>query len=63
VTAPGGLHDLAAEPPLAARAAAEVVQSAAALGMGPLQVRELNAELRTAEQRLGTSFGVVTQHR
>jgi HD-like signal output (HDOD) protein len=55
------LHDLAAEPALAARAAAELVQSAAALGMGPFQVRQLNAEMRAAEQRLG--FGVEAQHR
>ncbi len=52
------LQDLAGEPAFAARAAGELVQSAAALGMGPLQVRELFAELRAASHRAGTAFGL-----
>ena len=52
------LQDLADEPAFAARAATEVVQSAAALGMGPLQARELCAELRAASHRASTTFGL-----
>jgi HD-like signal output (HDOD) protein len=53
----GALVDLR-EPPLAARAAREIAQSAGALGLQPPAVRALDAELRRAALRVGTAFGV-----
>jgi HD-like signal output (HDOD) protein len=53
----GALADLR-DPAVAHRAAAELVQSAAALGRSPLQVRSLGAELRDGEQRVAASFGI-----
>jgi HD-like signal output (HDOD) protein len=44
--------------PFAARAAREIVQSAGALQLGPFEVRALAAELREAEARTATLFGI-----
>jgi HD-like signal output (HDOD) protein len=57
------LHDLLAEPPFAARAAAELAQSAAALGLGQHEVRETLTELRGAARRAGTAFGLEGRRR
>jgi HD-like signal output (HDOD) protein len=54
----GAIADLRGEPAVAHRAAAELVQSAGALGRSPLQVRSLAAELRDGEQRVTASFGL-----
>lgn len=57
----GAIADLragAAADVVARRAAAELVQSAGALGRSPLQVRSLAAELRDGEQRVASSFGI-----
>lgn len=51
------LRDLR-EAPLLRRAADEVVQSAAALGLSPFRVRSADAELRDAGLRVASSFGV-----
>jgi HD-like signal output (HDOD) protein len=55
------VHDLRAEPEAAARAAAEVVQSAGALGLTPNAVRALAAELRDVTQRVAAAFSL--EHR
>jgi HD-like signal output (HDOD) protein len=52
----GALLDVR-EAPLARRAAAEIVQSAGALGMGPLAVRSLDAEVRSAAARAASALG------
>jgi HD-like signal output (HDOD) protein len=52
----GALLDLRGED--TSRAALEVVQSAAALGLSPLAVRSLDAELREAAQRVASAFGL-----
>jgi HD-like signal output (HDOD) protein len=51
------LLDLRA-PATAPRAAAELVQSAGALGMGPYAVRQVDAEMKEAAQRVASAFGV-----
>ncbi len=53
----GALLDLR-EPFVAGRAAGEIVQSAGALSLGPLAVRALDAELRSASLRVSSAFGV-----
>jgi HD-like signal output (HDOD) protein len=53
----GALLDLR-DPALAPRAALEIVQSAAALGMSPLAVRTVDAELRSADHRVASAFGL-----
>ncbi|HVO21302.1 MAG TPA: HDOD domain-containing protein [Anaeromyxobacter sp.] len=53
----GALLDLR-EPFLAARAAGEIVQSARALALDSLAVRAVDAELRSAAQRVASAFGV-----
>jgi len=57
------VHDLRAEPAFAARAAAEVVQSAGALGISPNAVRALSAELRDTAQRVAVVFGLESRPR
>ncbi len=52
------LLDLRSEPAFAARAAAEAAQSAGALALGPLRVRELFAELREIDQRTALAFAL-----
>jgi len=52
------LEDLRRDPAAAPHAAAEVVQSAAALRVDPLAARALSAELRTAEERVARTFTV-----
>jgi HD-like signal output (HDOD) protein len=52
------LHDLRADPGVAHRAAAEIAQTAGALGLTPHAVRTLSAELRDAEQRIRSTFGL-----
>jgi HD-like signal output (HDOD) protein len=52
------LHELRGEPAVAHRAAAEIVQSAGALGLSPQAVRTLAAELRDGEQRIRSTFGL-----
>jgi HD-like signal output (HDOD) protein len=52
------LLDLRNEPAFAARAAGEAAQSAAALGLTHLQVRELWTELREMEQRNALAFAL-----
>jgi HD-like signal output (HDOD) protein len=54
----GALHDLRSDPAVAHRAAAEVAQSAGALGLSPHAVRTLAAELRDGEQRIRSTFGL-----
>ncbi|HEX7623879.1 MAG TPA: hypothetical protein VF400_09945, partial [Anaeromyxobacteraceae bacterium] len=44
------------EPAFAARAAAEVVQSAGALGLDPYAARVLLSDLRQAEERSSSSY-------
>jgi len=46
------------DPGAAPRAAAEIVQSAAALAMDPYTVRSVDAELREAGQRAASAFGL-----
>jgi len=53
------LRDEAAAP----RAAAELVQSAAALRLSPLAVRTLDAELRDSAQRVAAAFGIESARR
>jgi HD-like signal output (HDOD) protein len=53
----GALLDLRASA-LAPRAAPEIVQSAAALGMTPLAVRTVDTELRVVAQRVASTFGL-----
>jgi HD-like signal output (HDOD) protein len=53
----GALLDLR-EPPLAARAARELLQSARALALGPRAVRALDAELKGAALRVSAAFGI-----
>jgi HD-like signal output (HDOD) protein len=53
----GALLDLR-DDATAPRAAREVVQSAGALGLSPLAVRSLDAELRDAAQRAASAFGL-----
>jgi len=52
------LHDLRAEPAFAARAAGELVQSAAALRLGPAAVRSLATDLREASARMAPAFAL-----
>jgi HD-like signal output (HDOD) protein len=52
------LCSLRSEPAFAARAAAEATQSAGALGLDHLQVRELWTELREIEQRTALAFAI-----
>jgi HD-like signal output (HDOD) protein len=56
------VQDLREEPAFAHRAAAELMQSAAALGLGPRDVRAFAAELRAGSQRLAAAFGVAGRH-
>lgn len=58
----GALLDLR-DDDTAPRAAAEVVQSAGALGMSALAVRTLDAELRDAAQRVAAAFGIESARR
>ena len=46
------------DPGAEARAAAEILQSAAALGMNPFAVRSVDAELRDSSQRTASAFGI-----
>jgi HD-like signal output (HDOD) protein len=48
---------LLGDPPLAARAAREVAQSAGALGLDPFAVRSLATELRQGHERARAAFG------
>jgi HD-like signal output (HDOD) protein len=57
------LHDLLAASPFAARAAAELVQSAAAMELGQHQVRETLTELRGAARQAGAAFGLAGPRR
>jgi HD-like signal output (HDOD) protein len=57
------LHDLLAASPFAARAADELTQSAAALGLGLHQVREALTELRGAARQAGAAFGLEGRRR
>lgn len=52
------VHDLRADPPTAWRASREILQSAAALRLDPNGVRALGAELRQADEKVGTAFGL-----
>jgi HD-like signal output (HDOD) protein len=52
------VHDLRAEPGFAWRASREIVQSAGALRVDPNGVRFLAAELRQAEEKVNTTFGL-----
>jgi len=52
------VHDLRGEPGHAWRAAGEIVQSAAALGVDANGVRALAAELRQADAKVGVTFGL-----
>jgi HD-like signal output (HDOD) protein len=52
------VHDLKAEPATAARSAAEIVQSAAALRLDANGVRALAAELRQADEKVAATFGL-----
>ena len=52
------VHDLRGEPEHAWRAAGEIVQSAAALGIDVNGVRALAAELRQADEKVGVTFGL-----
>ncbi|MBI5067161.1 MAG: HDOD domain-containing protein [Deltaproteobacteria bacterium] len=52
------VQDLREEPLFAHRAAAEVLQSSAALGLEPREVRAFAAEMRAGSQRLAAAFGL-----
>ncbi len=52
------VHDLRAGAPEAARAARELVQSAAQLGLPPAEIRVVAAELKQAEAKAATTFGL-----
>jgi len=52
------LLDLRELPAFAGRAAGEVVQSAAALGLSPLEVRELSTQLREVGQKVAVAFAL-----
>jgi len=55
------LHDLREEPDLGHRAAGELVQSGAALGLGPRDVRAFAAEMRAGSQKLASAFGLAAR--
>ena len=54
----GAVYDLRAEPELAWRASREILQSAGALHLDANGVRALAAELRQAEEKVSTTFGL-----
>lgn len=55
------LQDLRDDPAFAPRAAAELVQSSAALGLGPFEVRAFAAEMRAGSQKLAAAFGLAAR--
>jgi HD-like signal output (HDOD) protein len=54
----GAVYDLRSEPTWAWRASREIVQSAAALRLDPMGVRALAGELKQAEEKVATAFGL-----
>ncbi len=52
------VQDLREDPAFARRAAGELLQSSAALGLGPREVRAFAAEMRAGSQRLAAAFGL-----
>jgi HD-like signal output (HDOD) protein len=52
------VQDLREEPAFAHRAAGELLQSGAVLGLGPREVRAFAAEMRAGSQRLAAAFGL-----
>jgi len=55
------LHDLRDDPVFAPRAAGELLQSSAALKLGPLEVRAFAAEMRAGSQKLAAAFGLAAR--
>jgi hypothetical protein len=54
----GAVYDLRAEPAWAWRASREILQSAAALRIDPMGVRALAGELKQAEGKVASAFGL-----